>query len=79
MERAAQRYYAQSIVTTNQKEERIREIGKPWANLLPGLQLHRRMKPDEEKSPHADGIQRARDDYYDSVLDVILKCAAKSK
>jgi hypothetical protein len=67
------------IVTTIQKEERIREIGKPWADLLPGLQLHRRMKPEEEKSPHADGIRRARSDYYDAALDVILKCAAKSK
>jgi hypothetical protein len=64
-------------VNTAEKEGRIREMGKPWADLLPDLQFHRKMQPEEEKSPHADGIERARNDYYDSVLDEILKCAEK--
>ena len=61
-----------TLTTLEEKEQRIREIGRPWTDLMEGFRYHRRLTAEEKKSPHSDAIARSRQDYYAKGVQVIL-------
>jgi len=64
--------------TVAQKENRIRQIGRPWSDLLTVFQRHRSLTPEEKKNQHAEAIARSREAYYGQYVQSVLECALRS-
>jgi len=64
-------------MTTAEKEKRIFDLGKPWTEIMKGLEVHRSITEEEKKSDHKDSIARAREDYYSNALSVVLECGQR--
>jgi len=67
-------------MTTAEKEKRIFDLGRPWTELMKGLEYHRKpTQKEKDDKTSGDAIARAREDYYSNALSVILECGDREK